>query len=74
MYNHKIVNTDTGQEIIEPLSEEEIAIVEANLLQTQKELEDKKAKEEIAKKAKLLAQAKLEALGLTADDLTALGL
>ena len=74
MYNHKIVNTETGDEIIEPLSEEEVAIVEANLLQTQKELKDKQAKEEVANKARLLAQAKLAELGLTTDDLKALGL
>ena len=68
------VNVETGEETLIDLSAEEIAEFESNV----KALEDKtleiktnlKAEEE----AKAVAEAKLAALGLTVDDLKAIGL
>jgi len=68
MYNHKIVNADTGEETIVELSQDEIAVVEANIARTNAEL----AAEAAAQAAKESAQAKLAALGLTAAEIDAL--
>ena len=70
MYNHRIVNTVTGEEIVEPLSEAEIAEVEANIVKINAEIAELKAIEE----EKLNALSKLKALGLDENDLKALGL
>jgi hypothetical protein len=70
VYNHKIVNTITGEEIIKPLSAAEIKEIESNILESKKEI----ANVEIQSTAKAQAKAKLGALGLTEDDLKALGL
>ncbi len=65
MYNHKIVNTITGEEVIEPLSELEAAQIEANFQESKKELAAAKAeaKERAAEKAALL-----DRLGITEDE------
>jgi hypothetical protein len=66
----KIVNADTGEEIIRDANAQEIAQMEADSL-----LNDELNKIETeALAAKAAAEAKLAALGLTADDLKALGL
>ena len=70
MLNEKIVNIQTGEEIIRPYTAEEIA---------QAEFEQQLMVAHLAKIAKLetdkaTAKAKLGELGLTADDLKALGL
>lgn len=66
----KIHNIETDEIIEREMNDEEYAAHQANdLLIAEKE---KKISEQIAKKA--AAEAKLAALGLTADDLKALGL
>jgi len=66
----KIVNSDTGEEIIREANAQEIAQMEADSL-----LNDQLNKIETeALAAKAAAEAKLAALGLTAEDLKALGL
>ena len=65
--NIQIHNSETGEIDIRPMNDEEYTIYLA-------EIEvNKKTKEEIIL-AKTAAEAKLAALGLTADDLKALGL
>jgi hypothetical protein len=66
----KIVNAETGEETLRDMNTEELA-------QLAKEIADREAIEAIEAKAaadKAAAGAKLAALGLTADDLKALGL
>jgi hypothetical protein len=66
----KIVNSQTGEEIVRDANAEELAQMEKDAASYAAELVAKAEAE--AKKA--AAEAKLEALGLTADDLRALGL
>ena len=66
----KLVNATTGEEIEREMNAEELAIYERDLLAEQIQaqvLADAQA-------AKAAAQAKLATLGLTTDDLKALGL
>ena len=70
MTHHKIVNIQTGEETIIPFTDEEMAQYEIVL----KEQEQIKAQKIAADEAKLAAESKLAAFGLTADDLKALGL
>lgn len=70
MYKEKIFNVQTGEETLRDYTPEEIAEVEKAQVEAAKK---KLLQSEVdAKKAE--AQAKLAALGLTADDLRALGL
>ena len=65
MYKHKIVNTITGEEIIEDLSDKEIAEIEQNIVKTEKIfLEQKTIEEEV----KVKRQALLNKLGITEDE------
>ena len=66
----KIVNTATGEEIARDANAEELAQMEKDAASWAAELVAKAEAE--AKKAQ--AEAKLAALGLTSDDLKALGL
>jgi len=66
----KIVNAETGEEIIREMNAEEFAQWEIDKANFAK----KKQQEESAIAAKATAEAKLAALGLTTDDLKALGL
>jgi len=66
----KIVNIETGEEIVRNANAEELAQMEKDAASYAAELVAKAEAE--AKKA--AAEAKLEALGLTAEDLKALGL
>jgi membrane protein involved in colicin uptake len=66
----KIVNTQTGEEIVRDANAEELAQMEKDAASWAAELAAKSEAE--AKKA--AAEAKLAALGLTSDDLKALGL
>ncbi len=71
---HIILNCETGQISSIPLTEEEKAKQEATakkVLEANKLLKEQETK---AEADKVVAQAKLAALGLTADDLKALGL
>ena len=61
MYNHKIVNAETGEETIAELSANEISIVKANIAKTNAELAQE------ATKATAKA-ALLERLGMTAEE------
>jgi len=66
----KIVNADTGEEIIRDANAEELA-------QFKKDADNaaaEKAQAEAKAQAKIAAEGKLAALGLTTDDLRALGL
>jgi hypothetical protein len=69
MYNHKIVDSITGEETVIPLSAQEIAIIEKNIENAKQE--EIKANEAALKREAALA--KLSALGLEPDDLRALG-
>jgi hypothetical protein len=66
----KIVNCATGEEIVRDATKDEIVNLEKSQLDAQKQRVEIEAKRE----AKAAAQAKLAALGLTVEDLTALGL
>lgn len=70
MYKEKIVDTITGQETWRDYTSEEIAQVE----KAQAEAEAKAQAEAEAATKKAIAEAKLAALGLTLEDLRALGL
>lgn len=66
----KIVNAETGVEIVRDANEVELAQMQKDAQEAillEKAFEDRKA-------AKAAAETKLAALGLTADDLKALGL
>ena len=65
----RIHNTETDEVIDREMTDEEYTEYQKSLLPI--ELTEE---EQLAEDAKLAAQAKLEALGLTADDLKALGL
>jgi hypothetical protein len=69
-YKEIIVDAITGEEVIKPYTAEQIAEAEAGAMEAAK-LTQAQAKAEADKAA---AQAKLAALGLTTDDLKALGL
>ena len=66
----KIVDVTTGEEIVRDATADEIAQMQLDAANAEARKEAERA--EIAKKA--AAEAKLAALGLTADDLKALGL
>jgi len=66
----KIVNAETGEEIIRDMNETELLQWEAD----KAEADQKAALKAEAIAAKEAAQAKLATLGLTTDDLKALGL
>ena len=66
----KIVNAETGEEIIRDMNAEELAQWEIDKARSAA----REAQEEAAVSAKEAAQAKLAALGLTTEDLKALGL
>lgn len=66
----KIVNAETGEEIIRDMNAEELAQWEIDKARSAQ----RQAQEAAAVSAKEAAQAKLAALGLTTDDLKALGL
>ena len=66
----KIVNAETGEEVEREMNAQELAQYNADAAEAAAK-EKAKAQETAAKEA---AQAKLAALGLTTDDLKALGL
>lgn len=70
MYKEKIINPVSGEEIFRDYSAAEIA--EVQKAQAEAEVRAQAEAEALAKKA--IAEAKLAALGLTSDDLRALGL
>lgn len=66
----KIVNCETGEEIVRDASAEELAQIELAAANAAA----RKAEAEAKAQAKAAAEAKLAALGLTTEDLKALGL
>jgi hypothetical protein len=67
-------NAITGETVYEEMSDADLAILNAEREAERKMLQDKEAAELQLASAKKIAQAKLEALGLTTGDLEALGL
>jgi len=67
-----IVDCSTGEQQIVPLTAEEIAQREADAAAFAAEQAEREAAEAAAAEAKASAQAKLAALGLTADEIAAL--
>jgi hypothetical protein len=70
----RIVNCETGEETFRELTEEEIAQQEIDEAKWLAETAAYEAKLEAKAQAKTTAEGKLAALGLTTDDLRALGL
>ena len=66
----KIVNAETGEEIVRDASAKELAQMEIDAAND----DATKAKADAKAEAKATAKSKLAALGLTIDDLRALGL
>jgi hypothetical protein len=66
----KIVDVETGEEIVRDATDAEIAQMEIDAANASA----KKAEAEAQAQAKATAESKLAALGLTTDDLRALGL
>jgi uncharacterized small protein (DUF1192 family) len=68
------VNVETGEETLIDLTPDEVATFEAGVKALQDEKAALLAKVKTDEETKAAAEAKLAALGLTADDLKALGL
>jgi hypothetical protein len=68
-----IVDCSTGETTIEELTDEEIAEREVMAAQAELEQAERMAEEQRIADLKASAQAKLAALGLTEDEITALG-
>lgn len=66
----KIVNVETGEEIIRDANAQELAQIKIDSTNTKSKIAETEAKAQ----AKATAEGKLAALGLTTDDLRALGL
>ena len=67
-----IVDCSTGESTIVPLTAEEIAQRETDRLAWEAQEAERKAAEEIKENLKASANAKLAALGLTADEIAAI--
>lgn len=65
MFNHKIVNTETGEEIIVPFSEKETNEMLAKIAETEKMLSDDQAKKLEAEQKRA---AILNKLGITEEE------
>ena len=68
-----IVNCTTGEQTILELTDEEIAEREVMRIQAESDQAQREADELAKAEAKASAQAKLAALGLTAEEIAALG-
>lgn len=67
-----VVNCETGEQQIVPLTAEELADLEARRVAFEAEQAERAAAEQAAADAKASAEAKLAALGLTQDEIAAL--
>ena len=67
-----IVNCETGEQTIMPLTAEEIAEREAMAIQAEQQRLEREAAEAAKAAAKASAETKLASLGLTADEIAAL--
>jgi hypothetical protein len=70
----RIIDVETGEVFERELNEEELAQQEIDSVEVIAERNARKADEKAKAKAKEAAENKLAALGLTVEDLTALGL
>jgi len=68
-----IVDCETGEQTVVPLTEEELAEREAMRIQAEADQAQREADELVKAEAKASAQAKLAALGLTEAEIAALG-
>lgn len=68
-----VVDCETGEQTIVPLTEEELAEREAMRIQAEADQAQREAEELAKAEAKASAQAKLAALGLTEAEIAALG-
>lgn len=69
-----IVNVETGEETVRELNQAEKDQEKIDAANTKAKLEAEKAEAQAKAQAKAAAESKLAALGLTTDDLRALGL
>jgi hypothetical protein len=67
------VNCTTGEEIVRPMTTDEIASHEAMLADSAQKEAERQAAAQAKADAKLAAQTKLQALGLTLEEIAALG-
>jgi hypothetical protein len=67
-----IVDCETGEQIIMPLTEEELAQRELDIAQAEADRAAREAEEAARLAAKASAEEKLAALGLTAEEIAAL--
>jgi hypothetical protein len=67
-----VVDCSTGEEQYIPLTDEEIALMEANRIQVEKDEAERLKQEKAIAQAKASAEAKLKALGLSAEEIAAL--
>lgn len=67
-----VINCETGVVAQVPLTDEELAQREIDSLAIQTELAQRQAEAEAKADAKLAAQAKLQALGLTGEEIAAI--
>jgi hypothetical protein len=70
----KIIDLVSGEETLVPMTTQEKAAYESEKVAAQSKQEELLAEVQAKAQAKATAQAKLAALGLTVEDLTALGL
>jgi hypothetical protein len=68
-----VVNCETGEQTVVPLTEEELAQRELDRIAAEEAQAQREAEELAKAEAKASAQAKLAALGLTAEEIAALG-
>ncbi len=68
-----VVDCETGEQTVVPLTEEELAEREAMRIQAEADQAQREAAELAKAEAKASAQAKLAALGLTEAEIAALG-
>lgn len=69
-----VVDCETGEQTVVPLTEEELAEREAMRIQAEADQAQREAEELAKAEAKASAQAKLAALGLTEAEIAALGI
>jgi DNA-binding transcriptional regulator YhcF (GntR family) len=67
------INCETGEQVFIELTDEEIAQLEADRLAWEAEQAAREAEETAKAEAKAAAEAKLAALGLTPEEIAALG-
>ncbi len=69
-----VIDCETGEALVVPLTEEELAQRELDRIAAEEAQAQREAEELAKAQAKASAQAKLAALGLTEDEISALGI